>query len=56
MFEQAPKHHIGIAPGATFSSIRCFGHFIRIQYGAPWSSQIDANIRRLGQIVVACAR
>lgn len=56
VFEQAPKHHIGIAPGATFSSSRCFDHFIRVHYGTPWSSQLDANIRRLRQIVVACAR
>lgn len=55
VFERALKEHIGIAPGATFSCSQRFNHFIRVHYGAPWSAKLDANIRRLGQIVAECA-
>lgn len=55
VFERALKDHIGLAPGATFSCSQRFNHFIRIHYGAPWSAKLDANIRRLGQIVAECA-
>ena len=55
VFELALKEHIGLAPGATFSCSQRFDHFIRVHYGLPWSAKLDANIRRLGQIVAQCA-
>lgn len=55
VFQRAHSEHIGIAPGATFSCSQRFRHFIRIHYGTPWSAKLDANIRRLGQIVSECA-
>lgn len=56
VFEQARHEHIGCAPGATFSCSSRFDHFIRVHYGDPWSPQLDAHIRRLGQIVADEAR
>jgi DNA-binding transcriptional MocR family regulator len=55
IFEQARREHIGLLPGATFSSSGRFDHFIRLHYGAPWSPRLDANLRRLGQIVAELA-
>lgn len=55
VFALARQEHIGVAPGAAFSIGRRFDHFIRLQYGQPWSPKVDAAIRRLGEIVAALA-
>jgi DNA-binding transcriptional MocR family regulator len=51
VFALARLEHIGVAPGAAFSISRRFDHFIRLQYGEPWSPRLEAAIRRLGQFV-----
>ncbi len=51
VFALARLEHIGVAPGAAFSTTRRFDHFIRLQYGEPFTAQTEAAIRRLGQIV-----
>jgi DNA-binding transcriptional MocR family regulator len=56
VFALARRDHIGVAPGAAFSTTRRFDHFIRLQYGDPWSPEMDAAIRRLGQIVTRLAQ
>ncbi|QPF72923.1 PLP-dependent aminotransferase family protein [Roseateles sp. DAIF2] len=55
VFALARLEHIGVAPGAAFSTSRRFDHFIRLQYGDPWTPKMDAAIRRLGQIVARLA-
>ncbi|NRF68897.1 PLP-dependent aminotransferase family protein [Aquincola sp. S2] len=55
VFALARLEHIGVAPGAAFSTSRRFDHFIRLQYGDPWSPALDAAMRRLGQIVTRLA-
>jgi DNA-binding transcriptional MocR family regulator len=55
VFALARQDHIGVAPGAAFSTTRRFDHFIRLQCGDPWSPQMDAAIRRLGEIVARVA-
>ena len=55
VFALARLEHIGVAPGAAFSMSRRFDHFIRLQYGDPWSPRMEAAIRRLGQIVTRLA-
>ncbi|HJV62296.1 MAG TPA: PLP-dependent aminotransferase family protein [Albitalea sp.] len=55
VFALARLAHIGVAPGAAFSISRRFDHFIRIQYGDPWSPRIDTAMRKLGQIVTRLA-
>jgi len=55
VFALARLQHIGVAPGAAFSNSRRFDHFIRLQYGAPWSPRMEAALRRLGQIVMRLA-
>ncbi len=51
LFELAGREHIGIAPGASFSCSERYNHFIRLHHGEPWTPKLDANIRRLGQLV-----
>jgi DNA-binding transcriptional MocR family regulator len=51
VFALARLEHIGVAPGAAFSISRRFDHFIRLQYGDPWSPKLEAAIQKLGQIV-----
>lgn len=51
VFALARQQHIGVAPGAAFSTTRRHDHFIRLQYGDPWSPPMEAAIRRLGEIV-----
>jgi DNA-binding transcriptional MocR family regulator len=56
VFALARLEHIGVAPGAAFSITRRFDHFIRLQYGEPWSPQMEDAMRRLGQIVAKLAQ
>jgi DNA-binding transcriptional MocR family regulator len=42
---------ISIAPGPMFSARRQFRNFIRLNYGHPWTSDMDRAIRRLGEIL-----
>ncbi len=51
LFEAALRERIGIAPGATFSCSGRFDHFIRLQFGDPWSERLARQIRRLGELV-----
>jgi DNA-binding transcriptional MocR family regulator len=55
VFTLARLEHIGVAPGAAFSTSRRFDHFIRLQYGDPWSPQLEAPMRKLGRIVTRLA-
>lgn len=55
VFTLARLEHIGVAPGAAFSTTRRFDHFIRLQYGDPWSPELEAAMRKLGQIVTRLA-
>lgn len=56
VFEIGRREHIGLVPGATFSCSDRFDHFIRIHYAEPWSVRLDANLKRLGQIVAELAQ
>ena len=51
VFTLARLEHIGVAPGAAFSTSRRFDHFIRLQYGDPWSPELEMAMRKLGHIV-----
>ena len=45
---------ITIAPGPMFSARRQFRNFIRLNYGHPWTPEMDRAIRRLGEIIKRC--
>ena len=51
VFALARLEHIGVAPGAAFSTTRRFDHFIRLQYGEPFTAATEAAMKRLGHIV-----
>ncbi|KAG0165747.1 hypothetical protein DFQ28_010013 [Apophysomyces sp. BC1034] len=47
----AIENGISVAPGPIFSATRAFGHCIRLNFGHPWSSQIDDAVRTLGTLL-----
>lgn len=51
VFALARLEHIGVGPGAAFSTTRRFDHFIRLQYGEPFTAATEAAMKRLGHIV-----
>lgn len=51
VFNAALQEGILIAPGLMFSNSNRFEHFIRLNCGSPFTTEIDHALRRLGQIV-----
>lgn len=51
LFEMAQEHEIVIAPGAIFSSNLEFRRHIRLNYGRPWSPDVEKEICILGMLV-----
>ncbi len=51
LYDEARREHIGLAPGASFSSSQRYNHFIRLHHGEPWTARLEANIQRLGQLI-----
>jgi DNA-binding transcriptional MocR family regulator len=56
VFDAALAERIVVAPGTLFSNSSRFDHYMRINCGWPYGEAVDAGLRRLGQIVTACAR
>lgn len=48
--DEALAEHIWIAPGSLFSNSGRFDRFVRLNCGWPYNEQIDAALRRLGEI------
>ena len=53
LFDAALAEGIFIAPGLMFSNSNRFEGFIRLNCGAPYTPEIDAALKRLGQICEA---
>lgn len=51
LFEAALKRRISIAPGRLFTQHHQFTNCLRLSYGLPWTSEVDASLRELGQLV-----
>ena len=49
LYEQALARQISIAPGPIFSATGRFRNFVRLNCSSPWSSDLDAALRTLGQ-------
>ena len=47
----ALEQGISIAPGPIFSPRREFRNCVRLNYGHPWTPELDRAIARLGQLV-----
>jgi DNA-binding transcriptional MocR family regulator len=53
---RAIEAHISIAPGPMFSARRQFRHCLRLNYGHPWTEQVDTAVAELGRIVTRLDR
>lgn len=51
LFQKAMKENISIAPGQIFSTDARFTNYIRISFGAPYSSEIEKSLQKLGKLV-----
>lgn len=51
----AIESHISIAPGPMFSPRRQFRNCLRLNYGHPWTNEIDAAVAELGRIIHSVA-
>ena len=51
LFSMALAQGISIAPGPIFSATRRFRHCIRLNYGYPWSKEIDGAMAVLGRLI-----
>lgn len=50
LYEQALARKIAIAPGPIFSATGRFRNFVRLNCSTPWSNDLDAALRTLGQL------
>jgi len=49
----ALKHGISLAPGPIFSPRREYRNCVRLNYGHPWSAQLDRAVRQLARLSAA---
>jgi len=56
LFNLAIQGGISIAPGSIFSPCNRYRNFIRLSFGHPWTSEIEAGIRKLGDMVKGLTR
>jgi DNA-binding transcriptional MocR family regulator len=56
LYRIALSRGISIAPGPIFSQGREFDHFIRLNYGHPWTAASDAAVATLADIMRALMR
>ena len=47
----AIEQGISLAPGPIFSATHAFEHYVRLNFGHPWSPRIDDAIRVLGELL-----
>lgn len=53
VFDAALREGILVAPGLMFSNSNRFDHYLCINYGWPYSPEIDSALQQLGQIVAS---
>jgi len=53
VYERALAQRISIAPGPIFSAKQGFQNFLRLNFGNPWTEEIERAVLRLGQIIAA---
>src|SRR5262245_48848459 len=46
----ALEKHVSVAPGPIFSAQRSFSNCIRINFGHPWSKEMDDAVKTLGTL------
>ena len=48
----AIEQGVSLAPGPIFSATHAFEHYVRLNFGHPWSPKIDDALRVLGELLV----
>ncbi|MGC9527814.1 MAG: PLP-dependent aminotransferase family protein [Limnospira sp.] len=51
LYDEAYRHRISIAPGSMFSASGNYRNCFRLNCGLPWSSQVEAAMRTLGELI-----
>jgi DNA-binding transcriptional MocR family regulator len=54
LHRQAIEQGVSLAPGPIFSASRGFRHCVRLNFGHPWSADIERAIRVLGDLIAQC--
>ena len=55
LHRRALKHGISIAPGPIFSPRREYRNCVRLNYGHPWSAELERAVRQLARLSAAAA-
>jgi DNA-binding transcriptional MocR family regulator len=55
LFSLAIRDGISIAPGSIFSPCNRYRNFIRLSFGHPWTMEIEAGLKKLGDMVIRLA-
>ncbi|MDX1636165.1 MAG: PLP-dependent aminotransferase family protein [Marinobacter sp.] len=56
LFRRAAEAGISIAPGPMFSATRSFAHCLRLNFGHPWSPELEAAMATLGRLLCGTFR
>lgn len=51
LLRQSAEEGISFAPGPLFSARHAYRNYLRLCAGEPWSEQVEARLRRLGELV-----
>ncbi|WP_044042472.1 aminotransferase-like domain-containing protein [Caballeronia insecticola] len=51
LHREALGHGINVTPGPIFSARHAYGNYVRVNFGHPWSGQIEDAVRVLGELV-----
>jgi DNA-binding transcriptional MocR family regulator len=49
------EHGINVTPGPIFSARHAFGNYVRINFGHPWSPQVESAMKTLGELLRAAS-
>ena len=50
LMHEALRHGVTLAPGALFTPLAQFGSHLRLNYGQPWSAEIERAVATLGRL------
>jgi DNA-binding transcriptional MocR family regulator len=51
LHRRALQHGVNVTPGPIFSARHAYGNYVRINFGHPWSAQIESAMQTLGTLL-----
>ncbi|MBY4870994.1 2-aminoadipate aminotransferase, partial [Burkholderia anthina] len=54
LYQLALEQGITIGPGYMFSITDSYRNFVRLNYGSPWSPEIERAVVTVGKLATAC--